>query len=218
MRAALPGKIRQKIQFFGRRVRVQTGDHRAVVRGIEQRFIQPLVAAGGGEDTAHQVVFAVGVAKAVQRGIFGLHEGIGRNKHRAAGTKRNVAGPGIYRAGADRSRGVVPRPGADRDVLAEPERGLQLSDGRSAFEHLRQHPAGNAAYGQHLFGPRSVFYVEQQHAGRVADVGRKNARKHIVYVILGQTDLFAAGENLRLMRFYPQNFRRGKAGKRHIAR
>ena len=92
---------------------------------------QPLVAGGGAEHAAHQMIPAVGMSKGMQGVVFIHPEGIGGNENRAGGTQGNVAASPAHHAGAHGSGGVVPRSGADPAGIGNPQRFCHLGSYRT---------------------------------------------------------------------------------------
>ena len=190
------------------------------IGGFQNILAEPLVAAGGGEHTAHEVVAAVGVGKGVE-GVVWVHaEFFGGNEHRAGGTETDIAAAVSHGAGAYRRCGVVPGAGHHNGVRRDAQQGGDLRLYGANFFIAFIEPGHlllrNAADFQHLFGPALVLHIQKQHPGSVGIIAAVGPCEHIVHIILRQHDLCDFPEVLRLVLPKPQDFRGGEARKGNI--
>ena len=183
---------------------------------------QPLVAARGGEHTAHQVIAAVGVRKGVQRVVGIDAEFVGRDEERPGCAEREIAPARADRARADRGGGIVACARHDAHRFRQPQRSCSLRRERPhdlvALKQLRHLTFRYAAAGQHLRRPALVRHVQQQHPGGVGVVAAVHAGELIIHIVFRQHDLGDLLEVLRLVFTHPQQLRRGKARKGDVCR
>ena len=183
---------------------------------------QPLVAGGGGEHAAHEMISAVRVRKGVQR-VIRIHAELLRgDEHRAGGAQRDVAAAVAHHAGAHGRGGVVARAGADLHVLREAQQLRDLRPQRAdrliALVQRGHLCFRDAAQIKHFLRPALVRHIQQQHARGVGIVAAVHTGEDVVHIVLGEHDLRDPGEVLRLVFTHPEDLRRGEAGEGDVGR
>ena len=148
-------------------------------------------------------------------------EGSGGNEQGTACAQGDIAAALPHHAGTHGRGGVVAGSGDDLDGHWQTKFCGDFRKYRAdyfiTFKELRHLSFLHAADIQHLLRPAPMFDVQQQHAACIGEIAGVDARKHVVDIVLGQHDLFDAGEVLRLVLFHPKQLRRSEACKGDIA-
>ena len=220
--AALAHQVRQKVDII--RPQLVWRDGRllgSVIGGVQHFLAPPLVAAGGGQDAAHQVVAAIRMGEAVQGVLLVYAKGIARDKYRARCAQGYIAFAAAHGPAADSRRCVIARACADDHVRRQAQLGSSFGGQRThwlpALKQLRQLGFVYAADLQHFPAPTFVFNVQQQHARSIGIIGAVYTGQLVVDVILRQHDLFDAGEVVRLVFPHPKQLWCGEACKGNVS-
>ena len=193
-----------------------------VVLAGEKGIAEPVKAETGGLGYAHHVPeTGNGMTEGVEA-AFGVFGGVGSGgEYHAGGADGGGDRPGLQDAHADSARALVARSGHDgRSCGQAGESSRFLADAGADFRRFidgGQPALGNARGFGHFPGPAAVRHIEQQRTGGLLHVDGELAGEAVAHVILGAHDVPDPGEDLRLMRFDPQQLGQGEVGQSGIA-